>query len=76
MTTDYSIDLANPAIFNNALYPYDEHAFDNYNVIGSAVLDKSYDELVELVGNKVEANAQPTQPVQPATPAAPRKVTY
>ena len=66
MKTTYSINFANPQIYNSELYPADFSAFDNYKIVGSAVVDKSYDELVELAGG------QPAE--QPA--AAPRKVTY
>ena len=69
-------------IISYLLYPKNNNAFDGYNVVGGAVLDKTYDELKAMVGEsekpadpvgdiftgKGAAVEQPTQ--------APRTVSY
>lgn len=49
MDTTYDIILANPKVYREELYPRVDNAFDNYSAVGSAVLDKSFDELAEFV---------------------------
>lgn len=73
MKTTYSINYANPNVYNSQLYPYDSKAFDGYNIIGSAVLDKSFDEMAEMVG---AAPAAETPAVPTTNNSTPRRVTY
>lgn len=87
MKTTYSINYANPNIYNSTLYPMVEGAFDGYKIIGGPVLDKTYDELKTMVSSSatVANTAQPansidipTQPTEyaPIATAAPRRITY
>lgn len=47
--TTYSILYGNPMIYNVTVYPKDTSAFDGYNVLGSMVMNKNFDELSEYV---------------------------
>ena len=70
MKTTYSIDFANPNIYNSSLYIKDFSEFEDYKVIGAAVLNKTYDELVGMVNGGVPVVTTPPSnpPVQqPAT---------
>lgn len=49
MNTTYSILYGNPQIYRPELYPKDESAFENYSVVGSIVMDKSFEELSEFI---------------------------
>ena len=69
--TTYSIMLANPVKYNAELYPKNNNAFEGYNILGTAVLDKSFDELKEMAGDKVEETPAPVEQT-----SAPRKVQY
>ncbi len=73
MQTTYSIMLANPNVYNASLYPKNNEAFDGYNILGSAVLDKSFDELKEMVGDSAEEEVATGITEQTSTP---RKVIY
>lgn len=87
MKTTYNIMYAPPTVYTDDKYPVDFSGFDGYEVIGGAVLDKTYDELVALAGSH-EVTQAPTQtPVRqttqfntsapPVTPqAVPRRVQY
>ena len=72
MNTTYSIMLANPNVYNSELYPKNNEAFDGYNILGTAVLDKSFDELKEMVGD----TAEPAQTGFTEQTSTPRKVVY
>lgn len=89
--TEYSIMFGNPTVYNENLYPKDFSAFDNYDVLGNCVLDKTKAELEVLarestgftnVGTQTPTPAPVQRPVEPATPditlnyATPRKVQY
>lgn len=71
-TTDYFITLANPKIYNEAQYPKVPDAFEKYSVVGTAVLDKNFEELTEMLGGK----AAPTAQEETITTTQPRKVSY
>lgn len=43
--TTYSIMYANPQIYKNEFYPNIMSEYDNYNVLGTMLMDKSFDEL-------------------------------
>lgn len=77
MKTTYSIDLANPNIYNSNLYPKDFSAFESYEIIGTAVLDKTFDEMVEMLpsSGSTETNTTTTTSSNVNT-SAPRRVTY
>ena len=75
--TQYPITLANPQIYNTVNYPIKEDAFDGYSVLGSAVLDKSFDEMCELAG----VVSMPTESTTVEVPfteqtSKPRTVSY
>lgn len=72
LQTTYSIMLANPTVYNANLYPKNMNAFEGYNIIGSAVLDKSFDDLKVMVGDTVESSPEPAA----VATSAPRRVTY
>lgn len=73
LKTTYSIMLANPTVYNASLYPKVDNAFEGYNIIGNAVLDKNFDELAEMSGTEPKPSEAANQAV---TTSAPRKVTY
>jgi len=74
LQTTYSVMLANPTVYNAQLYPKNMDAFEGYNIIGSAVLDKSFDELKAMVGDTTETTT--TTGATPVSTSAPRKVSY
>jgi len=79
MQTTYSILYSNPAIYNNDIYKKVDDAFEGYNIVGHAVLDKKFEELAAMAGvepTKVETPAQPTAINASEYSSAPRKVTY
>lgn len=83
MKTTYSIMYAPPAVYSDEKYPVDFSGFDGYEVIGSAVLDKSFEELTELASGYASENTtqtpsrSTTTTTQAATPqAVPRRVQY
>ena len=45
MQTTYSILFGNPQVYRSDFYPKEEALFENYSVIGTAVLDKNFDEI-------------------------------
>lgn len=69
-STTYNIMYCNPTIYNESLYPKKEDAFEGYNVIGAAVLDKTADELEAILGH---AGTEETSPIQTTTP---RRAVY
>lgn len=86
MKTTYSIDFANPNIYNSTLYPKDFSAFEDYSIVGNAVLDLNSEEL-----SKIADSTKPSDQAKPAgqapwdnpsnsgqapTQSAPRRVTY
>lgn len=84
LQTTYSIMFANPSVYNSQLYKKDFSAFEDYNVLGTAVLDKSYKEIVtDILGGEddsVEEEAtaprvNPTQEEQPIS-SGPKRITY
>ena len=48
MKTDYIMMFGNPSIYNEQLYPKDFSAFENYSPLGTAILNKTAEEMVEL----------------------------
>ena len=44
----------NPKVYNSSRYVKDLSAFDNYQVVGSALLDKTKEEMQEMLGEPVE----------------------
>lgn len=72
MNTDYSIIPANPNVYNSENYPKNNEAFEGYNVLGTAVLDKSFEELTEMVGGTVPKEETPVV----AQTTVPRKPLY
>ena len=73
LQTTYSIMLANPTIYNATTYAKDFSGFDKYNVVGSALLDWSAEQMNESLGVEKEEEAKPEPVYQQAQP---RKVTY
>ena len=75
MQTTYSIMLANPTIYNTNTYPKDFSGFDGYNVVGSALLNWTPEQMNESLG---VTETKPEEPVKETTytQAAPRRVTY
>jgi hypothetical protein len=51
MQTTYDMRLGNPSMYNEANYPKVEDAFKDYNVCGTLVLDKTYDEISMFMAN-------------------------
>ena len=47
--TTYSILYGNPQMYKVEDYPKDENIFKNYSAVGTAVLDKSFEELAEFL---------------------------
>lgn len=72
-STSYQILPTNPVTYNAELYPKNNEAFNDYNILGTAVLDKSFDELKEMVGNNA-SEAPVSNFVE--QPSVPRRVTY
>ena len=78
MQTTYSIMFGNPQIYNATLYPKDFSAFDNYKILGGPLLDKSFNELREILGDAAEVEntviGTPTIQSDP-TPYSPQRTT-
>lgn len=51
--TSYSIMYGNPNVYRSDMYPKVEGAFDKYKVLGTAVMDKTYDEIATFVSTGV-----------------------
>lgn len=49
MNTTYEILFCNPNVYRSDLYPKDTSSFDNYNALGTVVLDKNYNEITEYL---------------------------
>lgn len=62
METTYDIMFASPAVYNPNIYVKDENAFKNYSCIGSAVLNKTPEEMIALISGN-EAVAKQSEPV-------------
>ena len=71
LKTTYSILPANQKIYNESLYPRDFSGFEGYDIVGAALVNKTAEEMQELVSGKAE---EPTD--TPIQQSAPRKVTY
>lgn len=70
MDTTYEVMYLNPNVYTEAVYTKDcASAFDTYNVVGRAVLNKTYDELAHFVATK-------EFPTTPATNTATATNTY
>lgn len=63
--TTYAIMYANPQIYRPDIYKKDATAFSNYKALGTAVYDKDYNGLMELLNGNTSNEQQPA-PVQPA----------
>ena len=62
LKTDYVFMFGNPTIYNEQLYPKDFSAFDGYSPLGTAILNKTAEEMVTLggpVGQTFTPQAQP-----------------
>ena len=66
--TSYSILPTNPAVYTADAYPKNNDAFKDYNILGTAVLDKTYDELAEMVHGTGTSNVVPEQTTTPRVP--------
>ena len=53
MKTDYVMMFGNPSIYNEQLYPKDFSAFVDYSPLGTAILDKTANEMRELINGHV-----------------------
>lgn len=49
MNTTYSILFGNPQVYRPEFYPKDDSLFEGYSVVGSAVMDKNFDEIAEFI---------------------------
>lgn len=67
--TTYDIMYANPNIYKADIYQKKDELFENVKAVGTAVLDKSFEELVALLGSN---DGQPGQPSSPVAPVAPQ----
>ena len=56
MDTTYDIMFANPNIYRSDIYVKNANAFDNITALGTAVLDKNYQELSELISGENTKN--------------------
>ena len=66
MKTDYVMMFLNPSIYNEQLYVKDFSAFENYSPLGTAILDKTADEMKALLNGHVGETFTPQteQPTQ------------
>lgn len=76
LQTTYSILPANQKIYNNETYPADFSAFENYKVLGHALMDKDKDGMLELLGATKEEEPVEEKPQTTYQQAQPRKVVY
>ena len=74
LQTTYSILPANQKIYNESLYPADFSAYNDYQIVGGALVSKTAEEMKELLGEK--ASDVEEKPTPSITQTAPRKVTY
>lgn len=49
MNTTYSILYGNPQVYRPEFYPKDTSLFENYSVVGNAVMDKNFEEISEFI---------------------------
>ena len=68
--TRYNLMPKNAAIFNKQAYPADFSAFENFNPMGGLILDKSYDELVDISAGVLSTAKVP----MPGAPVADNRV--
>lgn len=78
MQTTYSIMFGNPAVYRNDLYPRDDRIFEGYSVVGSAVMDKTFDEIAEFMatGEFPQVQKQQTPVQQQVVPQNPTPTYY
>lgn len=65
MQTTYTVIPANPAVYNEQNYLKDFSAFENFKVLGGPLMDKTYDELVDLAKEQVQAESVNTTYTRP-----------
>ena len=66
VNTSYSITYCRPDVYNASVYAKIDGAFDNYKAVGTVVINKSFDELVNYVNTGNLSTPQQAQaPVQP-----------
>lgn len=65
MNTSYSIDYAPPSIYNPDLYKKDTSVINEIKALGTAVLDKDYESMKELLGTSSESEGAPAPKVEP-----------
>ena len=71
MDTTYTIIPANAKLYPEDIYVKDYSMFDGYQALGHAVLDKNYEQMMQLL------DGAPTTPVQPvAAPKTYQQTTY
>ena len=58
--TTYTILPCNPTVYTTNVYKKEDALFANYHVIGSTVVEKSYDELIEIA-NKLKQSQTPQE---------------
>lgn len=75
MSTTYEIMYTNPQVFRADLYPKIPDAFNGYDVLGTVVLDKNFDELATFLAtgsfpvvNNTNATASNVANVAPSMP--------
>ena len=69
MDTTYSIMYASPNMYPEQSYPKIPNAFDGYTAIGTAVLNKSVQEVAYFVANGDFPQSEQPKPSQTLTPA-------
>ena len=67
MKTDYVFMFGNPSIYNEQLYPKDFSAFENYSPLGTAILNKTADEMRNL-GQSSHGETFTPQVARPVVP--------
>lgn len=76
LQTTYSILFGNPSIYNSDLYPRDFSAFDNYSVVGGPLMDKTFEEMKELVQDSGEVEHTTIGTTQPTNTHQPQASVY
>ena len=72
MQTTYSILFGNPQVYRSDFYPKDDSAFENYSVIGTAVMDKTFEDISEFISTgKFPATENTQRNNEPTTHASP-----
>ena len=75
MNTTYSILFGNPQVYRPEFYPKDGSLFDGYSVVGSAVMDKNFDEIAEFIATGEFPASQQVNNQPPVEPSVPYSVT-